>query len=301
MPEYTGEITGLGATRVLDAVRQSKLPVRLYQASSSEMFGSAPPPQNEATPFHPRSPYAAAKAYAYWMTANYREAYGMFASNGILFNHESPRRGETFVSRKVTRGVAAIVAKRADKVFLGNLDAKRDWGYAPEYVECMWKILQAERPDDFVIGTGEMHTVRELVEAAFSYAGLDWKKHVELDRRYLRPLEVDGLQADASKARTRLGWTPRVRFTDLVKIMVDCDLELMGCRPVGEGKKILKSAGVGWTTKRTNAGGGGRGFGAGCGLGGYGGSGFLGRPVVRGVRPRGWSWSGEPRGRPDTS
>jgi len=254
MPEYTGEITGLGATRVLDAVRQSKLPVRLYQASSSEMFGSAPPPQNEATPFHPRSPYAAAKAYAYWMTANYREAYGMFASNGILFNHESPRRGETFVSRKVTRGVAAIVAKRGDKVFLGNLDAKRDWGYAPEYVECMWKILQAERPDDFVIGTGEMHTVRELVEAAFSYAGLDWKKHVELDRRYLRPLEVDGLQADASKARTRLGWTPRVRFTDLVKIMVDCDLELMGCRPVGEGKKILKSAGLDWTTNRMTAG-----------------------------------------------
>jgi len=218
------------------------------------MFGSAPPPQNEATPFHPRSPYAAAKVYAYWMTANYREAYGMFASNGILFNHESPRRGETFVSRKVTRGVAAIMAKRADKVFLGNLDAKRDWGYAPEYVECMWKILQAERPDDFVIGTGEMHTVRELVEAAFSYAGLDWKKHVELDRRYLRPLEVDGLQADASKARTRLGWTPRVRFTDLVKIMVDCDLELMGCRPVGEGKKILKSAGLDWTTNRMTAG-----------------------------------------------
>ncbi|TLY28624.1 MAG: NAD-dependent epimerase/dehydratase family protein, partial [Nitrospirae bacterium] len=155
---------------------------------------------------------------------------------------------------KVTRGVAAIVAKRADKVFLGNLDAKRDWGYAPEYVECMWKILQAERPDDFVIGTGEMHTVRELVEAAFSYAGLDWKKHVELDRRYLRPLEVDGLQADASKARTRLGWTPRVRFTDLVKIMVDCDLELMGCRPVGEGKKILKSAGLDWTTNRMTVG-----------------------------------------------
>ena len=243
MPEYTGEITGLGATRVLDAIRQSKLPVRLYQASSSEMFGSAPPPQNETTPFHPRSPYAAAKAYAYWMTVNYREAYGMFASNGILFNHESPRRGETFVSRKVTRGVAAIVAKRADKLFLGNLDARRDWGYAPEYVECMWQILQTERPDDFVIGTGEMHTVRELVEAAFSYAGLDWKKHVEIDLRYLRPSEVDGLQADASKARTRLGWTPRVRFTDLVRIMVDCDLELMECRPVGEGKKILNRRG----------------------------------------------------------
>ncbi len=254
MPEYTGEITGIGATRVLEAVRQSKLPLRYYQASSSEMFGATPPPQNETTPFHPRSPYAAAKAYAYWMTINYREAYGLFAANGILFNHESPRRGETFVSRKVTRGVAAIVAKRADKLFLGNLEAKRDWGYAPEYVECMWRILQAERPDDFVIGTGETHSVRELVETAFGYVGLDWKKHVERDPRYLRPSEVDGLQADASKARKSLGWTPRVRFMDLVKIMVDCDLELMSCNPVGEGKKILGAAGVDWTTNRMTTG-----------------------------------------------
>src|SRR6184192_3459899 len=228
MPEYTGEITGLGTTRLLESVRQSGLPIRVYQASSSEMFGSTPPPQNEATPLHPRSPYAAAKAYAYWMAVNYREAYGMFASNGILFNHESPRRGETFVSRKVSRGVAAIVSKRADKVFLGNLDAKRDWGYAPEYVECMWKMLQADSADDYVIGTGERHTVRELVETAFAYVDLDWKKHVEMDSRYLRPSEVDGLEADASKARRNLGWSPRVRFTDLVKIMVDCDLELMG-------------------------------------------------------------------------
>ncbi|HEV8243004.1 MAG TPA: GDP-mannose 4,6-dehydratase [Nitrospirales bacterium] len=254
MPEYTGEITGIGATRVLEAVRQSKLPLRYYQASSSEMFGATPPPQNETTPFHPRSPYAAAKAYAYWMTINYREAYGLFAANGILFNHESPRRGETFVSRKVTRGVAAIVAKRADKLFLGNLDAKRDWGYAPEYVECMWRILQAESPEDFVIGTGETHSVRELVETAFGYVNLDWKKHIERDPRYLRPSEVDGLQADASKARKSLGWTPRVRFMDLVKIMVDCDLELMGCKPVGEGKKILGAAGVDWTTNRMTTG-----------------------------------------------
>ncbi len=254
LPEYTGEITGMGTTRVLEAVRHSKLPVRVYQASSSEMFGSTPPPQNEQTVFHPRSPYAAAKVYAYWMTVNYREAYEMFACNGILFNHESPRRGETFVSRKVTRGVAAIIAKREDKIFLGNLDAKRDWGYAPEYVECMWKILQAGRPDDYVIGTGEMHSVRELVETAFGYAGLDWTKHVEMDPRYLRPSEVDGLQADASKAKRELGWTPRIRFVDLVKIMVDCDLERLGCAPIGEGGKILRKAGLDWTANRVTPG-----------------------------------------------
>jgi len=254
MPEYTGEITGLGTTRLLESVRQSGLPIRVYQASSSEMFGSTPPPQNEATPLHPRSPYAAAKAYAYWMAVNYREAYGMFASNGILFNHESPRRGETFVSRKVSRGVAAIVSKRAEKLFLGNLDAQRDWGYAPEYVECMWKMLQADSADDYVIGTGERHTVRELVETAFAYVDLDWKKHVEMDPRYLRPSEVDGLEADASKARRNLGWSPRVRFTDLVKIMVDCDLELMGCRPLGEGHKVLTGVGLDWTTNRMTRG-----------------------------------------------
>src|SRR5437870_8291199 len=234
-PEYTSDVDALGTLRLLDAIHHNDPKIRLYQASTSELFGSAPPPQSETTPFHPRSPYGVSKLFAYWIAVNYREAYGLFASNGILFNHESPRRGETFVSRKVSRGVAAIVSKRAEKLFLGNLDAQRDWGYAPEYVECMWKMLQADSADDYVIGTGERHTVRELVETAFAYVDLDWKKHVEMDPRYLRPSEVDGLEADASKARRNLGWSPRVRFTDLVKIMVDCDLELMGCRPLGEG------------------------------------------------------------------
>ena len=200
MPEYTGDITGLGTMRLLEAIRRGGCKTRFYQASSSEMFGSAPPPQGETTVFQPRSPYAAAKVYAYWMTRIYREGHGLFASNGILFNHESPRRGETFVTRKITRAVAAILAGRQDTLFLGNLDAKRDWGYAPEYVEAMWQMLQQDAADDFVIGTGEAHTVREFVEEAFTYAGLDWQKYVKTSERYLRPLEVDSLIADTKKA-----------------------------------------------------------------------------------------------------
>jgi len=240
MPEYTGDITGLGVTRLLEAIRRSGIKTRFYQASSSEMFGDAPPPQSEQTPFRPRSPYAAAKVYAYWMVAMYRQAYGLFASNGILFNHESPRRGETFVSRKITRAVAAILAGRQRKLYLGNLEARRDWGYAPEYVEAMWRMLQQERPGDYVIGTGEAHSVREFVEEAFGYAGLDWREHVEIDPRYLRPLEVDSLVADASRARRELGWEPQVTFRELVRIMVDADLEAAGLAPIGEGGRILE-------------------------------------------------------------
>ncbi len=240
IPEYTGAVTGLGTTRILEAVRRSGSKARFYQASSSEMFGSAPPPQSETTPFQPRSPYAIAKAYAYWMTANYREAYGMFAANGILFNHESPRRGETFVTRKVTRAVARIRARQQSKLYLGNLDSRRDWGYAPEYVETMWRILQQDRADDFAIGTGEAHTVRELVEEAFGYAGLDWGAYVEIDQRYFRPTEVDFLQADASKARRTLDWSPQVSFKELVRIMVDADMQTAGLQPVGEGLRILE-------------------------------------------------------------
>ncbi|HXF93564.1 MAG TPA: GDP-mannose 4,6-dehydratase [Nitrospiraceae bacterium] len=246
MPEYTGDITGLGVTRLLEAVRRSGIKTRVYQASSSEMFGDAPPPQSEATPFQPRSPYAAAKLYAFWMVALYRNAYGLFAANGILFNHESPRRGETFVSRKITRAVAAILAGQQQKLYLGNLEARRDWGYAPEYVEAMWRILQQERPDDYVIGTGEANSVREFVEEAFGYAGLDWREHVEIDERYLRPLEVDSLAADASKARRDFGWEPRVTFRELVRIMVDADLEAAGLTPIGEGARILEQKCPDW-------------------------------------------------------
>ena len=233
-PEYTGDVTGLGSTRLLEAVRRSGIDTRVYQASSSEMFGASPPPQNERTPFAPRSPYAAAKVYAYWMAVNYRDGAGMFAANGILFNHESPRRGETFVTRKITRAVARIRAGRQRKLYLGNLDARRDWGYAPEYVEAMWRILQQDEPDDFVIGAGESHTVRELVEEAFSYAGLDWREHVEIDPRYFRPTDVNDLRADASKARRVLEWTPRVGFRELVRIMVDADVEAVGPPAAGE-------------------------------------------------------------------
>ena len=235
-PEYTGEVTGLGATRLLEAVRRSGIRTRVYQASSSEMFGSSPPPQNERTPFRPRSPYAAAKVYAYWMAVNYREGSGMFAANGILFNHESPRRGETFVTRKVTRAVAAILAGRQRKLYLGNLDARRDWGYAPEYVEAAWRILQQDEPGDYVVGTGESHAVREFVLEAFGYAGLDFEEHVEIDARYFRPTEVADLRADASKAKRELDWTPRVGFAELVKIMVDADLEDAGLPPVGKAE-----------------------------------------------------------------
>ncbi len=224
IPEYTGDITGIGTTRVLEAVRTSGIKTKFYQASSSEMFGRATQiPQNEETPFIPCSPYACAKLYAHWMTVNYRQSYGVFACSGILFNHESPRRGETFVSRKITRAVARIGAGLQQKLYLGNLEAKRDWGYAPEYVEAMWRMLQLEQPDDFVIATGETHTVREFVECAFDYAGLDWKKYVEIDPRYFRPLEVDFLLGDYSKARRVLGWEPQVKFRELVKLMVDAD------------------------------------------------------------------------------
>ncbi|MCS6907494.1 MAG: GDP-mannose 4,6-dehydratase [Anaerolineales bacterium] len=240
LPEYTGDITGLGTLRILEAIRKSGIKARFYQASSSEMFGSAKPPQNEKTPFEPRSPYAAAKVYAYWVTRNYRDAYRMFASNGILFNHESPRRGETFVTRKITRGLAAIVAGKQKKLYLGNLDAKRDWGYAPDYVAAMWKILQHDRPDDFVIGTGEAHSVREFLEEAFGYLNMDWREYVEIDPRYFRPTEVDFLLADSSYAKKVLGWEPRIYFKDLVKIMVDADLELAGLPSPGEGKRLLE-------------------------------------------------------------
>jgi len=240
MPEYTGDVTGLGTMRILEAVRRSGCKTKFYQASSSEMFGSAAPPQSETTAFQPRSPYAAAKVYAHWMTRIYREGYGMYAANGILFNHESPRRGETFVTRKITRAVAAIRGGRQEALYLGNLEAQRDWGYAPEYVEGIWRMLQQESADDYVLGTGEAHSVREFVEEAFQYAGLDWRKHVKMSERYLRPLEVDVLIADPKKARTKLAWEPRVGFRDLVAIMVDADLEATGVTPPGRGKAILE-------------------------------------------------------------
>ena len=238
-PEYTGDITALGTTRILEALRRSGVKAKFYQASSSEMFGSAPPPQNEDTPFRARSPYAAAKVYAYWMTTNYREGYGLFACNGILFNHESPRRGETFVTRKVTRAIAHILAGKQECLYLGNLKAQRDWGYAPEYVKGMWLMLQQEKPDDFVMGTGEAHSVKEFVEESFAYVGLDWEKYVRIDPRYFRPTEVEVLIADASKARIRLGWEPKVNFKELVRIMVDADMEALGLEPPGEGKATL--------------------------------------------------------------
>jgi GDPmannose 4,6-dehydratase len=225
IPEYTFDVTAGGTLRLLDAMREAGCEnVRFYQASSSEMFGSAAPPQDESTPFHPRSPYAVAKVGAYWATVNYREAYGMFASNGILFNHESPRRGETFVTRKITRALARIKAGLQDKLYLGNLDAKRDWGYAPDYAEAMWLMLQAPEPDDYVVATGETHSVREFLEAAFTHAGLDWEQYVEIDPRYFRPSEVDVLLGDASKARDRLGWEAKTRFDELVRLMVDADM-----------------------------------------------------------------------------
>ena len=283
MPEYTGDITALGTTRILEAIRRSGINTKFYQASSSELFGATPPPQNERSPFYPRSPYAAAKIYAYWMTVNYRESYNLFACNGILFNHESPRRGETFVTRKITRALANILSGHQKKLYLGNLNAKRDWGFAPEYVEMMWLMLNQDRPDDYVVGTGESHSVREFVDAAFSYAGieLEWVgsgvsekgiiasikdssrfkvlsskldkntpqktlnlEHrtlnigdvvVEVDPRYFRPTEVEHLQADITKARQKLNWQPRITFSELVKIMVDYDLKMVGVEPPGEG------------------------------------------------------------------
>jgi GDPmannose 4,6-dehydratase len=240
IPEYTGDTTGLGTTRILEAVRHSGIKTRFYQASSSEMFGSSPPPQNEKTPFRPRSPYGAAKVYAYWLTVNYRQAYGLFACNGILFNHESPRRGGTFVTRKITSAIAQILCGNQKKLFLGNLDAKRDWGYAPEYVEAMWLILQQEQPDDYVIGTGQTHSVKEFTAEAFGYVGLDWREYVEFDSKYVRPTEVDTLLADPAKAREQLSWKPKLTFPELVRIMVDADMEAAGLCPVGEGSRILQ-------------------------------------------------------------
>src|SRR3990172_7072190 len=276
IPEYTGDITALGTIRILEAIKRSGTNAKFYQASSSEMFGASPPPQNEKTPFYPRSPYGAAKVYSYWMAVNYREAYGMFASNGILFNHESPRRGETFVTRKITRALANILAGKQKRLYLGNMAAKRDWGYAPEYVECMWLMLQQEKPDDYVIGTGESHSVREFVAESFRYAGIEieWEGEgteekgiikslsndfqnqntlkigntlIEMDAKYFRPTEGDFLLADITKAKKTLGWEPRVTFHDLVKIMVDCEVEHVGLKAKGEGQRILEEKDISWT------------------------------------------------------
>ena len=281
MPEYTGDITALGTTRLLEAIRKSGINTRFYQASSSELFGSSPPPQNEDTAFRPRSPYAAAKLYAYWLTVNYREGYGLFATNGILFNHESPRRGETFVTRKITRAVGSILAGRQQHIFLGNLQAKRDWGFAPEYVECQWRILQQDSPEDFAIGTGESHSVREFLVAAFEYAGveIEWQGAgedeqgvvasirkgypadikpghvlVRIDPRYYRPTEVDFLRADASRAREILGWEPCVSFADLVRVMTAADMTAAGLTPPEDTSSILTNAGLDWTTNRMTSG-----------------------------------------------
>jgi GDPmannose 4,6-dehydratase len=237
-PSYTGDVTGLGTTRLLEAIRAAGLQARFYQASSSEMFGASPPPQSERTPFHPRSPYGAAKVYSYWVTRNYREAYGIFAVNGILFNHESPRRGETFVTRKVTRAVARIRAGLQDQLYLGNLDAVRDWGYAPEYVDAMWRMLQAPDPDDYVVATGTASTVRDFVATAFGHAGLDWERYVRLDSRYERPSEVDALIGDPSRARAVLGWEPDVTAPELARLMVDADVELLQDELAGRSVRV---------------------------------------------------------------
>lgn len=229
LPEYTGDVTGLGTVRILEALRRSRYSIKFYQASSSELYGKAREvPQKETTPFYPRSPYACAKAYSYYTTVNYRESYGMFASNGILFNHESPRRGETFVTRKITRALARIKSGREKYLYLGNLDAKRDWGYAGDFVDAMYRILQHNEPDDFVIATGETHSVKEFLEEAFSLAGLNWKDHVKIDQRYFRPTEVDALEGDYSKAKRLLGWGPKVKFRELVRIMVEADMKKEG-------------------------------------------------------------------------
>lgn len=242
IPEYTGDITGIGTVRLLEAIRASGIKTRFYQASSSEMFGKVTEtPQRETTPFRPCSPYGCAKLYAYWTTVNYREGYDLFACNGILFNHESPRRGETFVSRKITRAVARIRAGLQHRLYLGNLEAKRDWGYAPEYVEAMWRMMQLDEPDDFVVATGETHTVREFVQIAFDYVGLDWEKYVEIDEKYFRPNEVDILQGDASKAERMFGWRPKVKLEALVKLMVDADNKLLADQIEGRLARIASA------------------------------------------------------------
>jgi GDPmannose 4,6-dehydratase len=246
IPEYTGDVTGLGTLRLLEAIRRNGQGSRFYQASTSEMFGGAPPPQSETTPFAPQSPYAAAKTYAHWVTKNYRDGYGIYACSGILFNHESPRRGETFVTRKITRAVAAIKAGVQEHLYMGNLDSKRDWGYAPEYVELMWRLLQQDEPTDMVIGTGESHTVREFLEEAFGYVGLDYEDYVRIDPKYFRPTEVDYLLAEPTKAKAVLNWEPKIRFHELVRIMMDADLELLGLETPGEGKRLLGERFDGW-------------------------------------------------------
>ncbi|MCL4735274.1 MAG: GDP-mannose 4,6-dehydratase, partial [Candidatus Omnitrophica bacterium] len=236
VPDYTADVVALGTLRLLEAMRESGINAKFYQASSSEMYGKVQEiPQKETTPFYPRSPYACAKVYGYWITVNYRESYNFFACNGILFNHESPRRGETFVTRKITRALANIIHKRQDKLYLGNLDARRDWGFAGDYVEAMWLMLQQDQPDDYVIATGQNYSVRDFLEAAFSYKGLDWRKYVETDPRYFRPAEVDELLGDPSKAKKNLGWEPRVGFEDLVHMMVDSDIE--DVRKIVEGDR----------------------------------------------------------------
>jgi len=240
LAEYTGNISGLGTVRLLEAIKHSGVKSKFYQASSSEMFGKTLPPQHEASLFQPQSPYAAAKVYAYWITRLYREGYNMFACNGILFNHESPRRGETFVTRKITRGIARILAKQEEYIYLGNLEAKRDWGYAPEYVEIMWQLLQLSEPTDLVVGTGEAHSVKEFVEAAFNYVGLEAQQYVGIDKHYFRPTEVEHLIADTSKAKKILGWEPKIKFHELVKIMLDADMRAVGLQAIGEGDRILK-------------------------------------------------------------
>ncbi len=238
IPEYTADVTAMGTVRLLEAIRETGVQTRFYQASSSEMFGAAPAPQSEATPFHPRSPYAAAKLMAYWMTINYRESYGMFACNGILHNHEAPRRGETFVTRKITRALARIQAGLQDKLYLGNLDAKRDWGYAPDFTDAMWRMLQADQPGDYVIATGETHSVREFLDEAAACLGMNWEDVVEFDPRYLRPAEVDELRGDFSKARRELGWEPTVTFKELVRIMIEADVRLLEDQLAGRAVRL---------------------------------------------------------------
>src|SRR4051794_19177942 len=238
VPEYTADVTGMGTLRVLEAIRDAGVRPRFYQASSSEMYGATPPPQDDQSPFHPRSPYAVAKMMGFWATVNYRESYGLFACNGILFNHESPRRGETFVTRKITRALARIQAGLQEKLFLGNLDAQRDWGYAPDYTDAMWRMLQQDEPDDYVVATGEMHTVREFLEEAGAHLGLDWESVVEFDERYLRPAEVDALQGDPSKARAKLDWEPTVTFKELVRIMVDADVKALEDELAGRNVRL---------------------------------------------------------------
>ncbi|MDT0322060.1 GDP-mannose 4,6-dehydratase [Streptomyces millisiae] len=238
VPMYTGDVTGLGTLRLLEAIRASGIDTRIYQASSSEMFGATPPPQNEKTPFHPRSPYGCAKVYGYWSTVNYREAYGLYAVNGILFNHESPRRGETFVTRKITRAVARIRAGLQDRLYMGNLDAVRDWGYAPEYVEAMWRMLQQDEPGDYVVATGVAATVRDFLEAAFAAGGLDWTEYVRFDPKYERPSEVDALIGDASKAREVLGWKAETRWRELAELMVAADIETLDAELSGRRVRI---------------------------------------------------------------